>query len=414
MIKNTLYIDGNIPIDIDQAESKTASRWEYFKQMSPTTVVEPPKPIVISPKHRHTQYQLPIIRNMNYTQRYKIDMNYCKNCGKQGHMFHKCKMPITSIGIIAFYIDTKYIPKTVSQTAEGGGGGGGEPEVNITGGEIRYLMICRKDSLGYIDFIRGKYMVQDKEYIMSMFKQMSLDEKRRILENDFDTLWNLLWGETAGLNQYKTEKQISRENFNQLRRGIFTPLKIYNETPKDIQGQSSPINELNRHASLDVCPISNLHRFKGDENAEPTLLYNLETMIEESRAFPEWLEPEWGFPKGRRNHLENEYTCALREFQEETGYASNLLINIQNIIPVEEVFVGSNLKTYKHKYYLMMMNLEDSTQIPNFQKTEVSKMEWKTLDECLAVIRPYNVEKRKIIQNAHSILTHYHLFLPVG
>ncbi len=28
--------------------------------------------------------------------------NACNNCGKQGHSFHQCKLPITSYGIIAF------------------------------------------------------------------------------------------------------------------------------------------------------------------------------------------------------------------------------------------------------------------------------------------------------------------------
>ena len=27
---------------------------------------------------------------------------YCNNCGKQGHLFHQCKIPITSFGVIAF------------------------------------------------------------------------------------------------------------------------------------------------------------------------------------------------------------------------------------------------------------------------------------------------------------------------
>ena len=27
---------------------------------------------------------------------------FCNNCGKIGHLFHQCKIPITSIGIIAF------------------------------------------------------------------------------------------------------------------------------------------------------------------------------------------------------------------------------------------------------------------------------------------------------------------------
>ena len=30
------------------------------------------------------------------------NINYCNNCGKTGHLFHNCKMPITSLGVIAF------------------------------------------------------------------------------------------------------------------------------------------------------------------------------------------------------------------------------------------------------------------------------------------------------------------------
>ena len=28
--------------------------------------------------------------------------NFCNNCGKNGHLFHSCKKPITSSGIICF------------------------------------------------------------------------------------------------------------------------------------------------------------------------------------------------------------------------------------------------------------------------------------------------------------------------
>ena len=29
---------------------------------------------------------------------------FCNNCGKLGHLFHQCKVPITSIGIIALRV----------------------------------------------------------------------------------------------------------------------------------------------------------------------------------------------------------------------------------------------------------------------------------------------------------------------
>jgi 8-oxo-dGTP pyrophosphatase MutT (NUDIX family) len=43
------------------------------------------------------------------------------------------------------------------------------------------------------------------------------------------------------------------------------------------------------------------------------------------------MEPEWGFPKGRRNYNEKDIDCALREFSEETGYSKYSLKNIENI-----------------------------------------------------------------------------------
>ena len=33
---------------------------------------------------------------------------FCNNCGKLGHLFHQCKVPITSIGIIPIRIVKKY------------------------------------------------------------------------------------------------------------------------------------------------------------------------------------------------------------------------------------------------------------------------------------------------------------------
>ena len=66
-----------------------------------------------------------------------IKNNVCNNCGKQGHLFHQCKLPITSYGIILF---------KSSDQDQGQG--------------PKYLMIRRKDSFGYIDLLRGKYIQQ--------------------------------------------------------------------------------------------------------------------------------------------------------------------------------------------------------------------------------------------------------------
>ena len=38
-----------------------------------------------------------------------MNKNICNNCGRQGHIFYQCKLPISSFGIIIFKkIDGKF------------------------------------------------------------------------------------------------------------------------------------------------------------------------------------------------------------------------------------------------------------------------------------------------------------------
>jgi len=253
--------------------------------------------------------------------------NFCNNCGKTGHAFHQCRFPITSIGIIPFK----------------------KSETNI-----EYLMIRRKDTLGYVDFMRGKYPIYNYKYLRNIIDEMTIQEKHKILNNDFNKLWEELWGDNVGI-QYRIEEKSSREKFLLLKKCITSGIRTY----------------------------------------------NLQTLVEESTT--SWIEPEWGFAKGRRNYQEKDINCALREFQEETGYAKNTIDIVQNIVPFEEIFTGSNYKSYKHCYYIANIPNDIKPSTP-FQKTEVSKIEWKTFSEAINIIRPYNVEKINVLRRIHKLL----------
>lgn len=259
---------------------------------------------------------------------------FCNNCGKQGHLFNHCKTPITSVGIICF---RKFITKN------------------------KYLMICRKDSLGYIEFLRGKYPLYNKEYIQNLIDEMTIDEKKNLLTKSFDQLWKGLWGEFIGL-QYRGEEKHSRDKFIQIKRGI----KVFNDKS-----------------------------------------YDLESMISESTT--NWETPEWGFPKGRRNYQESDVTCAYREFEEETGFLKDNIDMVSNLQPFEEIFMGSNFKAYKHKYYLAKFKEMQENLSNDYQKSEVSDMQWFTIEECLQHIRPYNLEKKEVIEQIDNLLNEYRL-----
>ncbi len=267
---------------------------------------------------------------------------FCNNCGKNGHLMHACKNPITSNGIIVF-----------KDSDEG----------------ASYLMIRRKDTLGFVEFIRGKYPIYNKAYLQRLIDEMTLDEKRRLQTQTFSELWTNVWGEYLN-TKYQNEEAISCERFTLLKNGV------------------------------------KIHRGNG-----ASCMIKLDELIENSST--RWTEPEWGFPKGRRNYQEKDLDCALREFSEETGYDASKLIVMQNIIPYEEIFMGSNVKTYKHKYYIAYFPLSQTTTTvtshSKFQKTEVSKMAWFTFDECMRHIRPYNLEKINILRNLNNALKEHEI-----
>lgn len=285
--------------------------------------------------------------------------NACNNCGKQGHSFHQCKLPITSYGVIAF---------------------------RATNSGIQYLMLRRKDSFGYIDFIRGKYSPYNISQIQDIVNEMSTEEKQRILEEPFDILWRNMWGDIT-TTQYKVEENASMKKMEIIRAGV------------TVNGE----------------------------------FISLEQIIKNSNT--NWIETEWEFPKGRRNYKEKDLDCALREFEEETGISSSRLTIVENVLPFEETFIGTNHKSYKHKYFLAFLNdssssssssstsssTSNSSTINNnyddenivlngFQITEVSKLEWKTISSCLESIRPYSLEKKNLILNINKVLEEYRLY----
>jgi 8-oxo-dGTP pyrophosphatase MutT (NUDIX family) len=260
---------------------------------------------------------------------------FCNNCNRTNHVYNNCRAPITSIGVIAFRC------------------GDSGPE---------FLMIRRRDSFGFVDFVRGKYSLNDEAYIQRIIDEMTMTEKANLLRLTFEQLWRLLWGEYTRGSQYKNEEHISFEKYRQVLGGIRT---------KDGR-------------------IKTLHQF-----------------IEESTT--QWTETEWGFPKGRRNYNEKDLPCALRECLEETGYDIGIDNVIQNIAPFEEIFMGSDMKCYKQKYFLAMVDLDKKPKKAH-DIMEVGLLKWMSFDECIKTIRPYNLEKIGIVRKINNILSRYRIY----
>ena len=259
---------------------------------------------------------------------------YCGNCGNMGHTYRRCKFPITSCGVILYKINPAYLEDNSLD-------------------KYQYLLIQRKDTLGFVEFMRGKYDELNKDYIIKLFETMTIGEVDRINNHTFDELWNMLWL-NKNIKQYQTEYEISKKKFLNLKESKY---------------------------------------------------FSFSKLLEVSKI--QYIEKEWGFPKGRRNLKETDYDCALREFEEETNYQEEDYSILRNIKPVEEIFYGSNNIKYKHIYYIAKsVRTKELGVDPNnyFQFTEVSNISWFTLQESLEIIRSYNVEKKAVLNKVNKLL----------
>ncbi len=267
-------------------------------------------------------------------------MCVCNNCGRSGHEYFHCKMPITSHGVIAYrWTDD---------------------------GTREYLMLRRRHSFGFIDFVRGKYSTSNIDQVRASIDEMSVEEKHLLRTCTYDQLWAYMWGcehwtLASTTTTDPTESLHSRHKFELLR--------------------------------------------SSEGVAVGAERYTLDRLLDESAT--SWAETEWEFPKGRRDEAENDVECALREFSEETGMPAKSVRVIDNVLPYEEVYVGSNLKSYKHKYFLAIAEPPFSS-IDAFQPSEVSKLAWMSLDQCLRAMRPYHHEKRLLLQHVDAFLANEH------
>lgn len=252
---------------------------------------------------------------------------YCNNCGRRGHVFKSCTDPIISYGIIL--IDKPMLP--VKELP------------NI-------LMVRRKDSMAFTEFLRGKYDLENLPYVINLLSNMTKTEHEILQKHSFDELWTIHWG--AGRDHHSKEFEVSKERFNKLN-----------------------ISEL----------------------VQGLVGYN---------------ESEWGFPKGRRAPRETDMECAIREFSEETNISRDSYVICKNLL-LTESFTGTNGVPYRHDYFIAVLREPDSIDLEQamttMQKREVSAIEWKTIDQCKTITRPHYIQRPELLESFKRIIQTFDL-----
>ena len=214
-----------------------------------------------------------------------------------------------------------------------------------TQGTLKVLMIQRKDTMGYTDFIRGKY--NSMETIKLLLEEMTSEEHDNLKKYTFNQIWDLLWI-NHNSRTYRNEYEYAKNKFQ----------------------------------LLDV----------------PTLL----------SLYPsKYTYQEFGLPKGRRNIHEHDIQCAEREFYEETGYSSANYEPLDENKYIVEEFTGTDNIKYKHIYFLSKLKpgcITNPRITNSLQMEEVKNIGWFTIPEALSLIRPYDTAKKHVLGTFQELL----------
>lgn len=279
----------------------------------------------------------------------------CLNCGENGHRAKECRKPVTSFGIICYKVvhsneDCKHDKnREISNLTKRN-----NKELFPM---IKYLVIQRKDTIGYVDFIRGRYT--DNEHLQRLFDEMTDYEKSNVCNLTFDELWDDIF----------ISKRRSRLLF-----------------------ASDYDNSKEKFCSLKTNNLINWFVSKAKYNFKYT---------------------EFSFPKGRMNNNETQLKAAQREFYEETSLDPTRITLKGKCF--EEVFTGTNDIKYRHIYFLAEYNNNGLQQQQGYdncrinfknikQAGEVKNVCWLNYPELNSMIRPYEISLKNTVKSINSYL----------
>jgi ADP-ribose pyrophosphatase YjhB (NUDIX family) len=299
----------------------------------------------------------------------------CDNCNSTFHTYKSCTLPKTSWGIILLKIDNeinKYdktdcditkedklfikYDKTDLIDTEGIKFESTKDLKKICKNmnDIKFLLIRRKFSLGYIEFISGRYNIKNIEGIMFLFKQMTPIEINNIKKSTFDELWNEFWTLENRKKKHVQVKYIdSKQKFNCLKYKIDVDL------------------------ALDFYTSS--------------IKYEYEF-------------PEWGYPKGRRQKNESEIECAIREFTEETNYKKEDIEIFTALKPIEENLMGTDGVNYRHIYFVAKLITDKNPEIGINSSNEIGDINFFSYIDTMNIIREHHIEKKLITKKIYMFM----------
>jgi 8-oxo-dGTP pyrophosphatase MutT (NUDIX family) len=255
------------------------------------------------------------------------------------------------------------------------------PPASELSSELMVLMICRRNTIAFINYVHGRYDCQQHDSLRHLFSTMTQEELRIIAsaKEKFSLIWHAFW----------------LASFPNNTRTRYQRVHVYNRAAR-------------LHQRL----------YYGNGKKDDVLLSSLLAATKEQQHGTGYNEPEWEFPKGRSHEYERPYETALREFEEETGLSRNhvYLMCGNNLL---ERYTSYDEKEYRNYYFVGFY----TGPVPVSQSTsstcidvvidskntvltsEVSRISFLSYSECLKHIRAYHVSKKDCLKQAWEIVS---------
>lgn len=220
----------------------------------------------------------------------------------------------------------------------------------------KVLLVKKRVTRYYCDFVLGKYSNNDDGYIINLLNNMTVNEKCLLLSEDFNKIWFHVWLKNIGDGNF----------FNNRMSNLYTHCKKKYE------------RFIYQHGSR-------LHSYIRNSKSKPLL---------------------WDIPKGKLEPNETYLEGAIREFEEESNIKLNRYQIIKDKKPIHSSHIfGKNI--YINKYYIAKLNpntiVREGVSFSNSsQRFEIEDTRFFSLHE-ITYLQLNNKGIKKILKKALKI-----------
>lgn len=255
-------------------------------------------------------------------------------------------------------------------------------------GILHVLMVKKKYSYAFFEFVFCKYPKFDRKKLDELFNGMTFQEKKDILELNFDKLWCKIVLNVPDDPNSMTKKTKLKKIIGKLKNVVDVEdveEKKYDISPKEKEYQTYLVK---KHRFMELIEDGGRR---------------LREIINHSKS----ADPIWEIPKGRPESNEKPLDTAVREFYEETTITIDRYKIIYDIHPIKINYVIGDC-LYNNEYYVaiagddLIINNEYNRYDNNI---EVEEIRWINVHEVPFLNRGQHTYKRMInlVNSVHKI-----------